>query len=220
MADIIIRVLEPASSYELMSLDELKQMLGIDPTDTSEDAQLSAWIATYSDIIATMCNRVFAKEKVIETWSGDTPPFDCPRLFLSHWPVADDDIESIYANGVLIDPAGYILENRSGKLQVPVPANNSYFAEAVEVTYSGGYLLPDEAPPALKQALVLMVQAQRIQETRAVTSGIRSISHRESRVMFFDATQGTRSSGAGSSPIATAGDTVKSLLYHYMRFPV
>jgi hypothetical protein len=86
------------------------------------------------------------------------------------------------------------------------------------VTYTGGYDLPEEAPEALKTACGLMIQAARIQMRLNATSGIKSISHRESRVMFFDVQQMTGKSGSG--PLAAAADTVNALLYKYMRFYV
>jgi hypothetical protein len=95
MADIWVKVLQVADSYALQTLDELKPMLGIPLTNTSEDAQLQMYIDQYSDVIATMCSRTFAYETVAETWRGDLPPFDSPRLFLSHYPVADADIVSV-----------------------------------------------------------------------------------------------------------------------------
>ena len=95
MADIWIKVLVPADSYALLTLEELKVILNVPLTDTSEDLQLNIWIEQYSDVIATMCNRVFGYETVEETWRGDLPPFDAPRLFLTHYPVADADIASV-----------------------------------------------------------------------------------------------------------------------------
>ena len=107
MVDITVKVLEPADSYDPATLDEIKfMMLGIAPSNTAEDELLEMWITQYSDVIATRCHRVFAKEKVIETWRGDTKPFDTDngRLFLTHYPVADADIESITApDGTTID---------------------------------------------------------------------------------------------------------------------
>ncbi|WP_225121619.1 hypothetical protein [Bradyrhizobium sp. BRP22] len=43
MADIWVKVLEPAENYDLLTLAELKTILGISATDTSEDAQLEMW---------------------------------------------------------------------------------------------------------------------------------------------------------------------------------
>lgn len=212
MADITVKVIDSAASYELLTLDELKAILGIASTDTSEDAQLEMWIEQYSDVVATMCNRVFAKEKVKETWRGDLPPLDNPRLFLTHYPVDDADIESVTCNGGTVDPANYEIENRSGKLTV-----FGSFSEPVVVTYTGGYALPHEAPAALKTATGLLINGARMEMSRAVISGIKSISHRESRVMFFDETQaGASKTGA----IGAAGETVDALLYKYMRFYV
>ena len=47
MADIIIKVLTPATNFDLMTLDNLKIKLGIN--DTSQDAHLADWITEYSE---------------------------------------------------------------------------------------------------------------------------------------------------------------------------
>lgn len=214
MADIWVKVITPAESYALLTLDELKIILGLSPTDTSEDDQLGMWIDHYSDVVATMCNRVFAKETVEETWRGDLMPFDCPRLFLTHYPVANDDIEAVESpRGSTIDAAAWEIENRSGKMRI-----DGAWSEPVTVTYTGGYELPDEAPPALKQATGLLIQAAREQMTKAAVSGIKSITHRESRVQFMDTN--VQSSKGGGGAIGAAAETVNALLYKYMRFYV
>lgn len=213
MADIWVKVITPAESYDLLTLDELKLILNIPASDTSEDEQLKQWIEHYSDIVATMCNRVFAKETVEETWRGDTMPFDSPRLFLTHYPVADDDIEAVESpRGSSIDPAAYEIENRSGKMRI-----EGAWSEPVTVTYTGGYDLPDEAPPALKQATGLLIQGARAQRTAAAVSGIKSITHRESRVQFMDPNAALNKTGGA---LGEAAETVNALLYKYMRFYV
>jgi hypothetical protein len=215
MADIWVKVLEPAASYNLLSLDELKILLGVSAADTSEDDQLNMWIEQYSDVIATMCNRVFAKEKVSETWRGDSMPFDCPRLFLTHYPVADEDIESVSSpeGTAPINATIYDIENGSGKMRI-----EGAWSEPITVVYAGGYQLPDQAPPALKQATGLLIQAARTEVTSAAVSGIKSISHRESRVQFSSDISG--GGGAAGSPLKNAMATVNVLLYKYMRFYV
>lgn len=217
MADISVKVLQKAATYDLATLDEIKTMLGLSLIDTSEDELLSMWITQYSDVIATTCRRVFAKEKVLETWRGDTKPFDTDngRVFLTHYPVADADLESITAPDGSTVSAGYDLENASGKLQF----FGATWGEPIRITYTGGYDLPDEAPPALKQALALLVQSARVWHSRALTSGVRSISHRESRVQFFDVNQAIAKMG-GPGPIGMANEMVSSLLSAYMRFYV
>lgn len=214
MADIWVKVLTAAESYDLVSLDELKSMLNLSAADTSEDDQLNMWIDQYSDMVATMCNRVFAYEEVEETWRGDSMPFDCPRLFLTHYPVIDTDITSVESpRGSIIDPSVWEVENKSGKLRI-----DGAWAEPVTVTYSGGYVLPDDAPDALKAAVGLLIQAARLQARLSLTSGVRSISHRESRVQFFDLQQMSGLKGAG--PLADAAQAANNLLYKYMRFNV
>jgi hypothetical protein len=214
MADIWVKVLTPAESYDILTLDELKTLLSLSLTDTSEDAQLQMWITQYSDIVATMCNRVFAYEEVQETWRGDTMPFDCPRLFLSHYPVLDEDIQSVESprGTVILDPSVYELENRSGKMRI-----QGAWSEPVTVTYSGGYVLPDDAPPALKQATALLIQGAREQRMQAAVAGIKSITHRESRVQFIDPTALLK--GVGGA-LKQAEETVNALLYKYMRIYV
>src|SRR5580765_7645807 len=167
MADVTVKVLEPADSYALLTLDEIKLAFGIDPADTSQDAQLQMLIDTYSDVIATMCKRTFVKEKVMETWRGDPPPYENNRIYLTHYPVADADIESVSSpDGSVIEAANYEIENATGKLSL---AGSS--AANIVVTYTGGYDCPSDTPPALKAAAQLMIQGARAQVAR--TAGIR-----------------------------------------------
>ena len=93
------------------------------------------------------------------------------------------------------------------------------WSEPAVITYSGGYKLPDEAPPALKTAVGILIQAARMQARLSATSGIRSIAHRESRVQFFDAQQMLGAKGV-AAPLQAAGDTVDALLYKFMRINV
>jgi hypothetical protein len=217
MADISVKVLEPADSYDLCTLDEIKIMIGIAPGDTTEDELLSLWITQYSDVIAAMCNRVFAKEKVIETWRGDTMPLDTDngRIFLTHYPVADADLETISGPDGTNITGGWELENASGKLQF----FSATWSAPIRITYTGGYDLPEDTPPALKQALALLVNNARIYHSRSLTSGVRSISHRESRVQFFDVNAAMAKMG-GNTPMGFASEMINSLLYKYTRIYV
>lgn len=214
MADVWVKVLTPADSYALLTLDELKVILNLSPADTAEDVQLQMWIDQYSDVIATMCNRVFGYETVEETWRSESPPFDRTRLFLTRYPVRDDDITLVESpRGSTISLGGWEVENATGKLRI-----NGAWTEPVMVTYSGGYHLPEEAPDALKAAAGLLVQAARMQSRMNATSGIRSIAHRESRVQFFDPLQVLGGKTSSAAPLAAAAETVNALLYKYMRF--
>jgi hypothetical protein len=207
MADVTVKVLTPATSTALITLDELKLAFGIDPTDTTHDAQMQLLIDQYSDLIASMCNRTFAKETVEETWRGDPPPYENNRVFLTRYPVADGDITSVGGtDGTLIDPANYEIENASGKLTLIGTT-----ADPIIVTYTGGYDLPDEAPPALKAVTQLMVQAGRSQLLRGFNANLRMVQHGDTRVMYYD---------PNAAKLSLAGATVENLLRPYLRFQV
>jgi len=212
MVDIILKTITPASSFDLLSLAELKAMLGIADTDTSQDAVLQTYITQYSDIISIECNRVFAKEEMRETVRCLQPR----RYYVSHWPVKEDDITSIETpRGTIVDPSTYEIEEESGKIEFI----SSGQAEPIVVTYTGGYLLPDEAPPALKAACEMLIREARMYALRVATAGMRSLVHKDSRVQFFDP-NAVAAKTAGHSPMTSLPEAVKSMLYNYIRFNV
>ena len=206
MADVTQIILVPAESHALISLEDFKiatgQPAGVSPTDE----QMQFLIDTQSAVIARMCNRIFAKETLIERWRE----LDCRRVYLTHWPVKQSDIVRVSTNGIdrLND---WELDEREGKLSIFTNR-----AEPIEVEYTGGYLLPDEAPLPLKQATALLVNTSKSEQAAAALTGVRMISHKESRVMFHNPTSG--SSGGGSSPSTSqTQSTVAALLGHYIK---
>jgi len=219
MADRVIKVIGPATTYDLMSLSEIKVIFGIPDTDTSQDELLSEYITQYSDVIATFCNRVFAYETVTEVWRcvnrDDTNAMT--RIFVSHYPIDPAvPITLETPSGSAIDTDSYVIEERSGKIEL-----FQSYAEPIRVTYAGGYLLPDECPPALKQALALMMREGMALMQRLAVSGIRSIAHKESRVMYFDSTAAGQPGRMGTISSPMIGMTAaNSLLMHYVRLEV
>jgi hypothetical protein len=153
-----------------------------------------------------MANRVFARQKVQETWRDQ----GTRRCYLTHWPVKEADIESVNTAGdANLD---WELEEGSGKLSIFSNHN-----EPVVVTYTGGFDLPQEAPYALKHCCSLLVGASKSEQASAALTGVRMISHKESRVMFHNPSSGGSSSGGGSSVSSQAKETVANLLGHYTR---
>ena len=207
MADRIIKIITPATSYDLMTLDELKVSMSISPTDSSQDALLQQYITRFSDVVARTCNRTFGYETVSETWRC---PMSSSRLFLSHYPVDETTITKLESpRGTAVDPSNYEVEPISGKIELL-----QGFSQPVDVIYSGGYNLPNEAPNALKEATELMIREAMALAQRLLNSGIRMIGHKEARVMFFDPlallmkTQG----------FGWATTSANALLMHYTRF--
>jgi hypothetical protein len=225
MADRTIKILTPAASTDLLTLDEAKLWLGMNVADTSQDATLQLMITTFSEQIAELANRhptvTLGQEEVLETWRETMNG----RLFLSHWPVKESDVVSITVGDAEVTPfadlavGDYELEEASGKLSniliggaQAVPWNHP-----VTVHYTGGYLLPDEAPKPLKHAVVMLIREEKIRMMQAQTAGVRQISHKEARVSFFDPNALLVRAVGMKSPTMQA---VESILTHYMRFEV
>jgi hypothetical protein len=217
MADVTVKILQAASSYAFMTLEEAKTFLGIPAVDTSGDAQLQMLIDQQSAWLATEANRQFAYEHVRETWRWIDCPPQSPRIYLTHWPVKEDDIESVESpEGNVLDPSLYEIEEESGKITILDGMCDS----PTVITYWGGYLLPIEAPAALKQALGIALRSARTEAAQAAVAGIRSLSHKEARVMFFDPNARGGSGATGGGLTTQQMSSVKSLLSHYMRYPV
>ncbi len=213
MADVtILDISTPATTFDLVTLEEAKIGLGLSLTtvDPTLDQQLGFLISTQSAIVAGMCNNtVFAKETLTESWREIQTDDRGHRVFLTHWPVAGADIESVSSNGAVLTSADWELEAKSGKL--------SYYAgydEPAVITYTGGYTLPDNAPLILKQAAITLIRDQRRQILLANLEGIRSLSHKSARVQFYDPTK-LAVSGIGGT---AAEKAVRSLLQPFMRY--
>lgn len=207
MADVILKILEPADDGDFLSLREAKLLLGLNGGDPALDEALKLQISIASATIMRLCNRMFARQRLTETWRGLSEP----RLFLTHFPVFEDDIETVEVGGGTLAADRYELEEESGKL-----LGLDRFGEPVRVTSSGGYELPDDAPPPLKQATLLLIVQARSAATRESIEGIRMISHKDSRVMFFDpGQQQAKATAAGG--LGSGVKQVDDLLMHYVR---
>ncbi len=95
MADVTLHILEPATVFDLVTLEEAKIGLGLSLTtvDPVLDQQLAFLISMQSAVVAAMCNMVFAKETLTESWREIETDDRGKRLFLTHWPVDDADID-------------------------------------------------------------------------------------------------------------------------------
>lgn len=200
----------PAQYISLVSLAEAKLGLNLaKSTDKTLDAQIQMLVEWSSDEIAAMCNRVFAKEKVTETF--DVAESNA-RIFLSRWPVIADDLESVTEDGIALTiDVDFLLDTVNGVLT----RVGGVWASSVIAVYSGGYVLPDGSPRALRQATLLMTREAYNAAIRG-DSTIRMVAHKESRVMYFDPNaKGAAGASVSGSPSRRA---IGDLLKHYMRF--
>jgi hypothetical protein len=212
MADRNIKVLTPATSFQLLTLDEAKLMLGMSTNDTSSDQQIQLFIDIASATVMRLCNRIFAYEEIRESWRELNGGH---RIFPSHWPIKEVDIESVESPpGNVLAPGDYELEEGSGKIST----FTSGFTEPVVVHYWGGYNLPDDAPLPLKRGAGLLVWQEKLQATLGTVGGVRMLSHKDSRVQFHDPLKIlTAALGSAGSPIQTS---VMNILSHYIHYEV
>jgi hypothetical protein len=214
----LLNVLTPATSVALLTLAEAKTALNIPASDTSKDQSLTFFIENMSDTLATLVARVFVKEQVEETFY-DISNYE-KRLYFSRWPVAFADIESMVdsdGNDLMLDPRPWVLEQRTGMLY---RTDGGWWGGTIDVVYSGGYLLPDDAPPALKQLAVGLTREAYYQMLLgAIAAGnVRSVSHKHARVMFFP--MGAQQGAAGMKGVAASPaiqKAVDSVLSHFWR---
>lgn len=231
----ILNVIEPADSVALLSLEEAKALLKIAPTDTSNDQVIAMMIEQTSDELAVMAERVFVYELVQETF------FDIDnnekRLFFSRWPVQAEDLQELTADGVDILPNlwpnpylptsaptlpptttgdNWILEQKTGTLFRP---SGGMWTGNVNAIYSGGYECPDEAPPALKGIATMVLRDAYWAYLRgAVLTGVRMISHKHARVMYYP--QGQTAGSTGTGKVTASPQTARAVmdvLSHYTR---
>lgn len=215
MADRTIKVLTAALPDELSlaTLDEIKLMLGVHTSDTTEDMQLQLFTDISSATVARLCNRIFARQELREWWRELNGGH---RIFPSQWPIKQADLLSVESpEGYVLDPGIYQLDEQGGKVSI---YSSTAFTEPVVVHYWGGYALPDEAPYPLKSAVGLLVQQQKLRASMGQVGGVRMLSHKDSRVMFHDPNKLLQAAlGAAATPMQSS---IMQILQHYIHFEV
>lgn len=201
-----VEITDPASNFLLMTLADFKIALKV--SSSTDDPFLTGIIERASAEVAAYCMRVFAKEGVIETFTEI--PDGMVHLYLARWPVLADDIGSVVTAGTTLTDSEYEIDELSGKLSIM----SGSWTEPVVVTYAGGYVLPDAAPKALQQAALLLARESYYAAQRG-DSTVRMISHKESRVIYFDPNARGGGVAATGSPAQRAA---KNLLSRFTRF--
>lgn len=177
-----------SSGTDLITLEDLKLELGID--DDSEDELLALRIARWSRMFADECGRTFAFAEGVETFTFE-PGESWPQrmaLNLSLYPVID--VVSVTQDGTAVE---YELDAANGRLWA---ANGGWWSGTVVVTYSGGYVLPSEAPAGLVEAIIEHISELRTDAGR--DTSLQSVSRGDTRVSYF---QTSSSAGALSSTV-------------------
>jgi len=214
----VVTIIEAAKDISLITLRDAKLGMNLFSTSSqSTDDQLEMMIRWSSDTIATMCNRVFAKEKVSEQLVEFNT--ECPRLPLSHFPIRTGNGISpvVTENGVLLNEGDDYIVDPSGGVLTKTGGGTWLVPTIVE--YTGGYDLPFESPPALQQAAILLTREGYNAAIRGDQS-VRMISHKSARVIYFDpnAAAAKASAGASGSQGTAAMRSAQALLQKFTRY--
>jgi hypothetical protein len=215
----ILNVINEWPTQDLLTLDETKVQLRIPASDMSKDVTLTLAINGVSAQMAVMANRVFGYAKVRETFYD---VHGMQRLYFSRWPVKLADIETMTLDGIdLLATNGWVLEEKTGTLYTPPSGGRIGWNGDLDVVYSGGYKLPDEAPDDLKRAAAAAAREDYYTYIRGtVLSGVRMISHKGARVQYYPPGQmGTTTQGTGKQlgPVWTAvANTLSAYTRHWI----
>lgn len=169
--DSILTVVTPASSYDLTTLEALKEQLKI--IGNGEDPAFRRAITLASRIIADELNRVLAAESVSEqfrihqgTWPHGGSHHGIPKLVLARYPVSTSGL-AVVENGVTLTAADYELDPDSGRLARLLSDSPIRWCHGkIVVSYTGGYDLPDDAPAQLEKAVIKLINHYRQSDTR------------------------------------------------------
>jgi len=192
----VLQILEEATASkgpDLISLADLKLALGI--TDNSEDASLQTAITFQSRLIAEYCDRRFGRAQALEKFTFNRGEImqSQQALTLSLYPVSQvDEVSTAGAtaqnwefdaqSGRLWLPTNYLWGNYGGYY------TSGYYWIApyvVEVVYSGGYDLPEEAPARLQRAVIECVNGVRTHSTYGLRDpSIREVQHGDTRISY------------------------------------
>lgn len=198
--------------YDLTTLQTVIDVLGLD-TESDDTADIEAQITFQSQVIASLLGRVLASQDVIETFWTDGSPLTMP-LPLRRYPVTQ--LDSVQIGGSEQDASTYQLDSERGLLWfVSDNVRTGQLANRkVQVTYTGGYILPDEAPAALASAVIELIREQRrraalsVNSQGADTGTVRATQHGDTRVEYA-----TSNSSTSSSSSSTSGPVPQSVLF-------
>jgi hypothetical protein len=172
---IISTVLTAASSYDLTTLENIKDDLAIPGTDVSSDATLARFITEQSALVAQYCNRVFPVETVQDVIYPNRDPYPyqvtgiLSELQLSRWPiVAVTSVTDTVAVGIvntLVAGTDFVVDEPHGWL-TKIDPNTGYptgwSPDQYTVQYQAGYFEAGSGiPPAdLEMAVLRLVTAR------------------------------------------------------------
>jgi hypothetical protein len=179
----MLTVVTPATTYRLTTVERAKIQLGF---PDSQDDLVDQLIDHVSEAIARYCNRVLAREEVLETLRSPRSP-----IMLRRYPVVSVEAITPYGGTALLttqyeyDSESGILRRLSGSCEIP------WYCGVIEIEYTAGYLMPGEDGANLPSDLEL--------------AAIRALSFNMSRNSINPVVRSETVEGVGSITYATGG---------------
>jgi hypothetical protein len=175
-------------------------------------AVTDAQVTRASKEIAEFVGREFGLETFVETFRLEM--WERPRVLqLSRTPIVA--ILSVTIDDVELDADEYYVDEATGELGRT--DRYDYWNYTVEVTYDGGYDLPDGAPVLLQRALSRWIaESNEVAASGGGASGtgeVRDIAHGDTRISFATTSSASSSGSAASSFVA---DDIHALLAPFM----
>ncbi len=217
-----VLVLDPATSYDLVTIDDVLLELQITNPSDNDKALIQKNITAVSIAISNYCDRVFPSERVEETiWElrshnrGRGHHHHIESLYLKRYPITS--IDSVYVDDIPITSDSNDLSLRIDRDDgILYRLENGYqsswhFGKSIVATYTGGFTT---IPGDLQRAAFRWVEmtwffaGQDATIRQEQVYGIASVS--------YDTASST-SSGSGSSKIDDVPGEVKLLLEPYTR---
>jgi hypothetical protein len=175
----ITTTMTAASSYDLVTLEDVHLELNIPDDNTSDDAWLTKQITRSSRAVQNWCNRKFVQETLQDVVypRQDNFPFQVPngtdRLQLSSWPVASvDSVVLDYGDPsnlqTLTLGTDYVLDANCGQLTKLFPITTFpilWPATPTTVQFTAGYdgtdtPIPDDVQLAVLKLITAAFQAR------------------------------------------------------------
>jgi hypothetical protein len=149
----ITRVITPADSLALVTLDQAKAALGIDLADTSQDTALTQHIDAVSIAVNNYCSRIFAVQTYRDQLRNAYGGFG-EALVTRQYPIvveAGTDLV-VTEDGAVLDPTLYEVDPDTGRLYRLYSASSAasaWTAPLILVDYTGGF---NPIPPDVQGA--------------------------------------------------------------------
>lgn len=152
----LTRIVTPAGSMALMTLDEAKAALGIPAGDTSQDAALTMQMEATSVAVNNYCNRIFVVQTYQDTFRYVTNwLYGGQALRTRQFPIAVDDggvpLVSVIEEGAELDGSLWEVYPEEGALYRRLDSGlvGSWLGNSIIVDYTAGY---DPIPADVRSA--------------------------------------------------------------------